>query len=71
MEAPKIEKLKAEISELTEQEFGEEERKQIKYVVHPSVIGNLLMVSDSVRNKYDPAYEEEGLKKKDKTRLNM
>ena len=24
--------------------------------MHPSVIGNLLMVSDSVRNKYDPAY---------------
>lgn len=56
IEAPKIEKLKAEISELAEQEFGEEERKKIKYVVHPSVIGNLLMVSDSVRNKYDPAY---------------
>lgn len=68
-ESPKIEKLKREISELNEQEFGEKEREQINFVVHPSVIGNLLMVSDSVRNKYDPAYRRGSAKDKgqDKT----
>ena len=56
IEAPKINKLKQEISELNLQEFGEKEKKQINYVVHPDVIDNLIIVSDSVNNKYDPAY---------------
>ena len=56
LEAPKIDKLKQEISELKQQEFGEKEKKQINYVVHPDVIDNLILVSGSVNNEYDPAY---------------
>lgn len=56
IETPKINKLKQEISELNQQEFDDKERKQVKYVVHPNVVDNLILVSDSVKNQYDPAY---------------
>ena len=61
--APAIAKLKEEIAAISEKEFDKAEKDKIKYVVHPSVIGNLLIVDDSVRNKYDPSYERGSSKK--------
>ena len=57
IETPKINKLKQEIAEISNQEFGAKEKEQINYVVHPNIIESLLIVSDSVENKYDPAYK--------------
>jgi len=55
--------IEEKIAAINKQEFDQEKAK-IKYVVHPSVIKNLLLVSDSVRNKYDPAYERGSSKEK-------
>jgi uncharacterized protein YjbI with pentapeptide repeats len=56
-EALNIAKLKKEIDEINQQEFDQTEENKIKYVVHPSVISNLLIVNESVQNKYDPSYK--------------
>ena len=41
--APAIAKLKEEIAAISEKEFDKAEKDKIKYVLHPSVIGNLLI----------------------------
>jgi uncharacterized protein YjbI with pentapeptide repeats len=53
-----IKKLHKEIDEINQQEFDHTEVNKIKFVVHPSVISNLLIVNDSVQNKYDPSYKK-------------
>lgn len=52
----KINEQEAKIAKLANYEFGDEERGKIRYVVDPSVIENLLIVNDGIKNKYDPAY---------------